>query len=291
MIMLEQSANSKIVILGARGMLGTDLAREFSGRAELFLWDKEELDITNEAALKTQITSLKPGLIINAAGYTDVAGAERNRELAFALNCEAVGYMVAAASEIGATIVHFSTEYVFNGQAKAGYDETAEVGPLNVYGESKAAGERFIKNYRRGYLIRSSWLYGQAPQRGKPRGLNFVDAVIKLASQQSLVKIVNDQWGKLTYTRDLARAVEDLIGGSYAPGVYHLVNEGEATWYEIAQTVYRLKNIAIPLAPISTAEYAGGVKRPARAVLINTKFPRLRPWLEALTDYLNIQAS
>lgn len=291
MIMLEQSANSKIIILGARGMLGTDLAREFSGWAELFLWDKEELDVTNEAALKTQIISLKPGLIINATGYTDVAGAERNRELAWSLNCEAVKQLVAAAGAIQAAVIHFSTEYVFNGQAQAGYDETAAVSPLNVYGESKAAGERFIKNYQRGYLVRSSWLYGQAPQRGKPRGLNFVDAVIKLAPRQPLVKIVNDQWGKLTYTRDLARAVKELISGSYAPGVYHLVNEGEATWYEIAQMVYRLKNIATPLAPISTAEYAGGVKRPARAVLVNTKFPRLRPWLEALTDYLNIQAS
>ncbi|MBI5734146.1 MAG: dTDP-4-dehydrorhamnose reductase [Candidatus Kerfeldbacteria bacterium] len=286
--MIEQLANSRILILGARGMLGTDLASEFSGTAELFLLDKEELDITNEVALKTQITALRPGLIINATGYTDVAGAERNRELAFNLNCEAVKHLVAAASEVEAAVIHFSTEYVFNGQAEDGYDEAAAVSPLNVYGESKAAGESFIKSYQRGYLIRSSWLYGQAPQRGKPRGLNFVDTIIKLASEQSLVKVVNDEWGKLTYTRDLAKAVKQLISGGYAPGIYHLVNETEATWYEIAQAVYRLKNITTPLAPISSAEYAGEVKRPARAVLINTKFPRLRPWPRALTDYLNI---
>lgn len=280
--------SDRILILGARGMLGTDLASEFSAATGLFLWDKEELDVTNEPVLKARLTALNPGLIINATGYTDVVAAEQNRALAFKLNSEAVKCISATANEIQAKLVHFSTEYVFDGQTEFGYNEASPPSPLNVYGESKAAGEKFVINYKQGYLVRTSWLYGRSPQRGKPRGLNFIDTILKLAAEQPVVKVVNDQFGKLTYTGDLAKAVKQLVGGDYAPGIYHLVNEGVATWYEIAQTVYRLKNIATPLAPISSAEYADKVKRPLRAVLINTKFPPLRPWPEALADYLSI---
>ncbi|MFA4818961.1 MAG: dTDP-4-dehydrorhamnose reductase [Patescibacteria group bacterium] len=284
----EQTANSKILILGARGMLGTDLAPEFQGQAELFLLDKEELDVTNEQSLKLQIKKLLPTIIINATGYTDVAGAELNREPAFKLNSEAVKHLAEAAGAVEAKLVHFSTEYVFDGASEQGYDELARSNPLNVYGESKAAGEKFVIDYNQGYLVRTSWLYGHAPQRGKPRGLNFVDTVLKLVAEQSEVKVVNDQFGKPTYTRDLAKAVRQLIVGDYAPGIYHLVNEQPATWFDVAREVFRLKNISTPLVPIKSDKYNNGVKRPVRAVLINTKFPRLRPWSEALADYLNI---
>lgn len=283
------SSELRVVILGSRGMLGTDLAAAFGGVAELTLLDREELDVTNGAAVTTKLTALKPDVIINATGYTDVDGAAGARELAFRLNAEAVGYLVTAAKAVGARLVHFSTEYVFDGTGPEGYNETAAVNPLNVYGESKAAGEQHVTHYEHGYLVRSSWLYGHSPQRGKPRGMNFVDTMLRLAGEKPEVRVVNDQFGKLTNTKDLAHAVVRLVGGDNAPGIYHLVNEGVASWYEVAKEIFSLKGVTTPLIPISSAEYPTKAQRPQRAVLLNTKFPPLRPWQEALREYLEVR--
>jgi dTDP-4-dehydrorhamnose reductase len=285
--MREGSHNLKILILGASGMLGTDLGHEFESKCELFLWDKEELDVTNKEQVLAKIFDLKPNIIINATGYTDVDGAEDNKDLAFKLNGEAVGYLTDAAQSIGAKLIHFSTEYVFDGTDKNGYKENYSVNPLNVYGQSKAVGEKYVLEYNLGYLIRTSWLYGHAPQVGKPRGANFVDTMIKLSDEKSEIKVVDDQFGKLTNTRDLASAVYELVAGDFQPGIYHLVNEGVATWYNIAQEVFKIKNIKTPLISISSSEYPAKAKRPQYAVLFNTKFPQLRPWQEALREYLN----
>jgi len=269
-------------------MLGTDLAHVLAGKEQLFLWDKEELDVTRERLVTEKITNLAPEIIINATGYTDVDGAEDNRDLAFKINAEAVNYLVAAAAEVKAKFVHFSTEYVFDGKNQDGYAEAAEIRPLNVYGESKAAGEEFVTGYVKGYLVRTSWLFGHAPQLGKPRGLNFIDTVLKLADSQPEVKVVNDQYGQPTSTRDLAQAILELVSGKYKPGIYHLVNEGRTTWYEVAQEVFRLKNISKPLVPIPSSDYPTKAARPQYGLLLNTKFPKLRPWTEALKDYLMI---
>lgn len=273
------------LILGCRGMLGSDLVAAF-GAGEVTAWDREEVDITDKEKLMAEVKKVKPDIIINATGYTDVDGAEDNRDLAFKINAEAVGYIVEAAKGVNARLVHFSTEYVFDGTQTGGYDERAEPHPLNVYGESKMAGEWLVTAYELGYLVRSSWLFGHTPQRGKPRGLNFIDTVLKLAHEQAEVRVVNDQFGKLTSTKDLSHAVVRLLGGEYQPGIYHLVNEGVATWYDVAQEVFKLKGIATPLRAIPSSDYPTKAKRPSHAVLINTKFPQLRPWQEALRDYL-----
>ncbi len=276
----------RILIIGCRGMLGSDLAQAFVGE-ELTLWDREEIDVTDSAQVAERIGALKPGVIINATGYTDVDGAEENRAAAFKLNAEAVSYLVQAAGLCDASFVHFSTEYVFDGSSQAGYDEAALPSPLSVYGESKAAGERHVIEYTQGYLVRTSWLYGRAPQRGKPRGMNFIDTVLKLAHEQPEVRVVNDQYGKPTATKDLAHAVVRLISSELAPGAYHLVNEGVASWYDLAKEAFRLNGITTPLVPISSAEYPTQARRPKYAVLLNTRFPKLRPWQEALHDYLS----
>ncbi len=276
----------RVAILGSRGMLGTDLAAAFAGGAELTCLDREELDVTNREAVAAKLTKLKPEVVINATGYTDVDGAEGARELAFQLNADAVGYMLEAAKAAGAKLVHFSTEYVFDGTSSKGYAENAAAHPLSVYGESKLAGENYVINYVHGYVVRSSWLYGHAPQRGKPRGMNFVDTVLKLAAEKPEVRVVSDQFGKPTSTKDLAHAVVRLLGSELAPGVYHLVNEGVASWYDVAKEAFRLKGVTTPLRPISSAEYPTRAQRPKNAVLLNTKFPQLRSWQEALRDYL-----
>lgn len=279
-------SRSKVLILGAGGMLGTDLAYIFINKTQSILWDKDELDVTNKEQVLAKIFDLKPDIIINATGYTNVDGAENNKDLAFKLNSEAVSYITDAASKINAKLAHFSTEYVFDGTDKNGYQENYSANPLNVYGQSKAAGEKYIIEYRLGYLVRTSWLYGRAPQIGKPRGANFIDTMIKLSTEKEEIKVVNDQFGKLTNTRDLASSVYELTMGDFQPGIYHLVNEGVTSWYEVAQEVFKIKNIQTPLIPQSSVEYPTKAKRPAYAVLLNTKFPQLRPWQAALCDYL-----
>lgn len=274
------------LVLGCRGMLGSDLVAAF-GVGDVTAWDREELDVTNTGEVLEKISALAPEVIVNATGYTDVDGAEDNRAAAFALNDGAVKNIVQAAARCGATLVHFSTEYVFDGAQEAGYDEVAVPNPLSVYGESKAAGESYVINYVNGYLVRTSWLYGHTPQQGKPRGMNFVDTVLKLAAGAPEVRVVNDQFGKLTSTKDLAHAVVRLLGGGFEPGVYHLVNEGAATWYDVAVEAFRLRGVKAPLVPITTTEYPTRARRPQYAVLLNTKFHPLRPWQEALRDYLN----
>ena len=283
---MSAAVKPKVLILGAQGMLGTDLAHTLAGKCGLFLWDKEELDVTNERLVGEKIANLAPEIIINATGYTDVDGAEDNKEMAFKINDEAVRYLATAATATNAKLVHFSTEYVFDGTVEAGYNESAKPQPLNVYGQSKAAGERHVTSYKQGYLVRSSWLFGHAPQLGKPRGMNFVDTMLKLTETKAEIKVVNDQYGNPTSTRDLAAAVYALVTGEYKPGIYHLVNDKRATWYEVAKEVFKLRGITVPLKPITSADYPTKAKRPKYAVLLNTKFPKLRPWATALRDYL-----
>jgi dTDP-4-dehydrorhamnose reductase len=216
-----------------------------------------------------------------------VDGAEDDKINAFKLNSEAVKNIVEAAKNINAKIFHFSTEYVFDGKNNNGYSEDSEVNPINVYGQSKADGEKYVLKYVQGYLIRTSWLYGYAPQRGKPRGMNFIDTMIKLSQEKTEVKVVNDQFGKPTYTKDLAQAVLELWRGNYDPGIYHLVNEGVCSWYDLAQMAFEIKAIKTTLFPISSSEYPVKAIRPKYSVLQNNNFPKLRTWQEALKEYLS----
>ncbi len=287
---LLSKPTDKILILGASGMLGSDLAKEFSDCLGLVTWDKQEIDVTNQAEVATKIKELKPKVIINATGYTDVAGAEINQQAADNLNDRAVGYITEAASKAKALLVHFSTEYVFDGLTDGvGYEESAAPNPLNYYGQSKLKGEKHILNYELGWLVRTSWLYGKNPQLGKPRGLNFIETILQKAASGQPVEVVNDQYGKPTYTVDLAKAVRKLLSNSYQPGIYHLVNEQSVSWYELAREIGRLKGLKNSLRPISSQDYADKVKRPIKAVLLNTKFPLLRTWQEAVKDYLEIR--
>ncbi len=277
----------RILLFGNRGMLGTDLGREFEKSShEVIGVDREEIDLTYGPNIADVFQTIEPELVINATGYTDVDGAENNREAALALNDKAVRYLVEGASAVAAKFIHISTEMVFNGQNKAGYAEGAEPEPISVYGASKAAGEKHVIAYSRGYLIRTSWLYGKSPQRGKPRGLNFIDNIIKLSTEKDEIKVVNDQFGKLTSTHDLAEAIVGLISQRYSPGVYHLVNEGVATWYDVAREVWRLKNIKTRLVPTSSNNYPTVAARPQYGILLNSKCHPLRAWQAALADYL-----
>ncbi len=263
----------KIVIFGANGMLGHALQQVFP-RANLF--GHHDVEITNEVAVMKIVKRERPAVLINAAAYTDVDGCEDNRDHAFAVNGYGPGYIAAACSEVGAILVHFSTDYIFNG-TKPGYREDDPPNPINIYGESKLLGEISIKKNMEDYrIIRTSWLFGS-------HGKNFVDTILGLSSQTPEVRVVNDQIGKPTYTFDLAHATPDII--SRAPGVYHITNDGICSWYEFASAF-------IPNAtPCTTEEFPRKAKRPAYSVLANTKTPPLRHWREAVREYIQTKGN
>jgi dTDP-4-dehydrorhamnose reductase len=262
----------KVLILGARGMLGSDLQKVYP-HAEL---RGHELDITEGRKVAALLRELKPGLVINAAAYTDVDGCEENRDHALAVNGESLVPLAQACDETGSCLIHFSTDYVFDG-TKTSYDENERPHPINVYGESKLLGEVNIRKNMTDYrIIRTSWLFGR-------NGRNFVDTMIRLSAEMPRVRVVNDQFGKPTYTRDLAKKTEEISG--LDPGIYHITNEGVCSWFEFAQAI-------IPNATAcSSSEYRRRAKRPAYSVLSNTRTAPMRHWKAALHDYLEERKS
>jgi dTDP-4-dehydrorhamnose reductase len=265
---ITELASKKTILFGPDGMLGYSLRMIFPEARPISHLD---VDITDEDAVMKIVRQERPSLIINAAAYTDVDGCEDKRELAFAVNGHGPGHIAAACAEVGATLVHVSTDYVFDGLKKE-YREDEIPRPVNTYGKSKLLGEDSVKKNMDDYrIIRTSWLYGS-------HGRNFVDTIIALSEKMTEVSVVNDQIGKPTYTLDLSRAVPEII--SREPGIYHITNEGVCSWYEFACEI-------IPNAvPCSTAEFPRKAKRPAYSVLVNTKTAPLRHWKEAVGDYI-----
>lgn len=277
----------KVLILGSQGMLGHDLVQAFS-EYDLTAWGKDDLDITDEALVKEKILELDPDIVLNAAAYTDVDGAEDDEVSAMKINGEGPGFLAKACQQANSILVHYSTDYIFDGTNKDGYSEKDKTKPINVYGASKLAGEVLVQgNHNRYYIIRSSWLYGKAPQRGKLRGFNFVETMLNLASEGREINVVDDQFGKPTYTKDLAEKTKVMIEQTEHFGIYHVTNEGECTWYEFAQEIFKIKGIDVKVNPIKTEDYPMPTPRPQYAILNNTKTEKLRPWQEALKEYLS----
>ncbi len=261
--------HEKVLILGAYGMLGHDLQSVFM---DAHICGHQDLDITDEQAVHAYICNLKPELVLNAAGYTDVDGCEDEPEIAFVVNGEALEYIATSCQDCGARLVHYSTDYVFDG-SQSDYLESATPNPINVYGVSKLLGEENIQRFMEEYhIIRTSWLFGK-------NGKNFVDTIQNLSKEMDVIKVVDDQVGKPTYTVDLAKKTEEMI--SSEPGIYHITNEGICSWFEFARA------FAPNVVPCSSDEFPRKAKRPAYSVLVNTKTSPMRSWQEALGDYLD----
>ncbi len=292
----------KVVILGAKGMLGRDLGKVFYDLSP-YLLDKDELDVTNEKGTSALFRNLKPDLVINAAAYTDVDGCETNKDLAMKVNADAPGYLARASRDVGAVFVHYSTDYVFDGGKSEGYKEDEEPGkftrrgggPLNFYGESKLAGENAVRevggNY---YLIRTSWLFGLGGPQVDGRPINFIETILRLAQEKDELKVVNDQHGKPTFSLDLARKTRELVEGKEDFGIYHITNEPVSTWCDFACEI--IKGGLAPksgqgpnVIPCASDEFPRPAKRPRYSILLNTKRPLLRSWQEALAEYLSLR--
>lgn len=280
----------RYLILGKSGMLGHDMEKTFHGEDYISL-DIVDLDITDRDAVFETLMSIQPDVLINCSGYANVDKAEEEEEKANEINGYAVGVLAKACREIDATLVHFSTDYVFDGTKKSGYNEEDAPSPINAYGRSKTLGESLIFDEMdsldelnpvegKYFIIRTSWLYGH-------HGANFVDTMLDLAKSKKELKVVDDQFGKPTYTVDLCRQVKWLVESrEYPTGIYHITNENETNWNEFAKEIFKLAKKDVSVIACATGEYPRPAKRPKYSSLNNNQLPKLRSWKEALKDYL-----
>lgn len=278
----------KITIIGANGQLGTDLVNALA-REELVPLTHDELDICDAEQTRTQLVREHPDVVINTAAYHRVDECELHIERAFAVNAAAVRTLALICRDLGATLVHFSTDYVFRGDQRRPYTEDDLPGPLSAYGVSKLAGEHFVQALCEQYfLVRTCGLYGVAGSRGK--GGNFVESMITQARAGQAIRVVDDQILTPTSTEELARKVAQLIR-TREYGLYHLTSNGECSWYEFAKAIFTLLGWSANLSPMSSAAFGARAKRPPYSVLAHTHLARLglddlRPWQEALRSYL-----
>lgn len=280
----------RLAIIGADGQLGCDIMLAFRDERPVPLTERE-IDVTNSAQVKSVLSSLRPDFVINTAAFTDVDRCETEEEPAFAVNALGAKHVAECCDAIGATLVHISTDYVFNGQKKTPYKENDTSAPINVYGATKRAGEIYVQTTCKShYIVRTSGLYGTAPCIGK-RGRNFVDTMLTLARERDRLKVVSDEVLTPTFTEDLAGQLRVFLDGSLPFGVYHATNEGTCSWYAFAKTIFEMADIAVQVEKIGSAEWGAPAKRPAYSVLENAKLLKFRKctmphWGDALERYL-----
>lgn len=283
----------KILLLGARGSLGTAFLRVASDFPEhnIIGWDKADIDVTDQGLLEKKIAELRPDIIINTVAYNNVDECEKSTEAqvqAELLNCGIVRFLAEVALEYDVLLVHYSSDYVFAGDKREGYDETAEPQPQNNYGLSKWKGERELQRFSgkglRWYLIRTARLFGP-PGLSEETKPNFFDIMLRLAHTQTEVKVVQNECGSFTYTPDLAVATLRLLESDEGYGIYHLINEGVASWYEAAHYFFKKKHLSTPVIAIQSEDLPRPAKRPLYSQLLNTKRPPLRSWQAAVDEY------
>lgn len=268
----------KILLLGKNGMLGKALSKELSGSFDLKSFAKNELDITDFAAVDKICDELKPDFVVNATAYTAVDHAETEQDLALKINSEAVGNLAKICEKLGAKLIHFSTDYVFDGENENGFLEDDEPNPVNFYGESKLAGERRILESGCDFaIVRTSWLFGN--------GENFVVKMLELSRKNAEIKVVSDQIGSPTFAKDLAQTTQEILD-SNANGIFHATNSGATSWANFARKIFEIKNLPIKIIDIPSAEFPTPAQRPKISILRNSKLPEMRSWEEGLEEHL-----
>lgn len=281
----------KFYLVGARGMLATDLALMLGDCGELIRRDLPKLDITNIECLRKDIKTAAPNIVINCAAYTAVDKAEAEEPLCYAVNALGAGNLATVCKEMDIRLVHISTDFVFDGETYRPHIEEDSTAPISVYGKTKLAGENLIKQKMDDYLIiRTSWLYGR-------HGNNFVKTISRLAAERESLGIVYDQIGTPTYTKDLAQAIINLISIKAESGIYHFSNEGLCSWYDFAHEIIaalqsRGETLELKkLNPILSKEYPTAAARPAYSVMDKSKYKKVTSktiphWRDGLIRYL-----
>jgi len=299
----------KILVVGSSGMLGLDLCEVLknnyavvgldlntapqgaSGPAELI-----KADITDKESISKVVISARPDAIIHAAAWTDVDGCEGDPDKAYKINALGSQNMAQLTNAMNIPFFYISTDFVFDGRKDSPYNEDDTTNPISAYGMSKLQGEELIKkSANKFFILRTSWLFGRW-------GKNFVDTIINKAKNEKTLKVVDDQIGSPTYTKDLAlgiKAMVDLLSSRNSPdnvfGIYHMSNSGSCSWFEFAQAIFKkIKIRDVELLPVTSEQLNRPAKRPKMSVLDNSRYEKLtgsplRPWSEALSDYLSLK--
>jgi dTDP-4-dehydrorhamnose reductase len=290
-----------ILVIGKNGQVGSELSHALRASGDVTALGRTELDLTNPDALRAIIRAAKPDVIVNAAAYTAVDKAESEPDLAMQINAIAPGIMAEEALRLGALLVHYSTDYVFDGAKPTAYTESDTPNPLNVYGRTKLAGEQAIQTTGVAhYILRSSWVYAA-------EGANFLNTILRLARERPELRIVNDQTGAPTWGRAIAELTAQILSirlrddADPRYGLYHLTASGAVTWFGFAQAILaeaqKTPGLATPrLIPITTAEYPLPARRPANSRLDCTKLEallatRLPSWQDGLAQCLREKSS
>lgn len=279
-----------ILIFGTGGLLGSALMRLFQKRGmEIVAMHRVDLDVTDPAAVTAALDQIRPHTIINATAINTVDAIEENPEVhatAILVNTNAPGTLARLAQERGMVLVHYSTDYVFDGRTSSPYIETDVPNPINMYGQTKYDGELAVqKNTDAYYVIRTSWLYGHTTGNNRSKR-TFVDIMLGLAETRDRLQVVSDQCSVPTHADDVAQFTYKLLEKPYPFGIYHGINRGQASRYEWAEEIFRLKNISITLEPVPAFHFPRAAQAPLYTLLQNTKGPKMREWKEALAEFL-----
>jgi len=314
----------KVLIIGAKGMLGQELVNVFKSDKDykVTAWDFDKIDVTDETQVKEKIGKLSPSVIINATGYNAVDLCEKDKaefEKAKKLNGKAPGYLAKLAKKLDATLVHYSTDYVFSGMPEIpeptgcggscgscnlhegfmpqlGFDEDAIPEPVQKYGKTKLMGEEAVqKNGEKYYIIRPSKIFGK-PAKAKNAKRSFFDVMLEVGKssqggsanggKNKEIKVVDEETSCFTYAPDLAKKTKEIIEANKPFGIYHVANEGACTWYEAVVELYRIAKLKTKVIPVSSDEFPRPAQRPYVSTLINTRLNPMRNYKLALREYL-----
>ena len=276
---------NNILVTGSTGQLGSDVVKELLKRGYSTLSpNRSESNLCSEDNIRNYILNSNCEAIVHCAAYTQVDKAEDEKDLCIKINATATKHIAKCAKILDIPMIYISTDYVFDGTKDGEYTENDETNPINIYGESKLAGEKYVQEILdKYYIVRTSWVFNI-------NGKNFIETMLRLSKANNQLSIVNDQIGSPTYTKDLSRLLVDMLETSKY-GLYHATNEGYCSWYEFANTIFKLANINIDIKAINSNEYASRAKRPMNSKLSKDKlieygFKPLPHWEDALKDYL-----
>jgi len=264
-------------------------------KVEVFAFGREDFDICDHVEMARVFENVKPDFVVNCAAYTNVDKAEEDEDTAMKVNGDCIGRLANLCKEFDATLIHFSTDYVFDGNSQKSWNEDDVCKPINVYGKSKLAGEIAIeKSNANHYIIRTAWLFDKV-------GNNFVNTMLRLADEKDELNIVSDQFGSPTYAKDLAdKVIDEFISFSCEDmdclaektvleyGIYHITNGKSCSWFEFANEIFKLKEKDVKVTPVSSYEFKRAAKRPMYSVLKNNKTQPLRTWKVALRECLGL---
>ena len=297
---IKEEKRRKILVIGSSGMLGTSLSDELSKDYNIIGLDVKpsaishqlsafiKCDITDRDKTVNFIVNTKPDLIIHAAAWTDVDGCEKEPDRAKRINEEGTGNVATSASELSIPLIYISTDFVFDGDKESPYTENDLPNSVNVYGKSKLEGEKKVTALNKYIILRTSWMYGA-------NGNNFVDTILKKVKSEKEIKVVDDQIGCPTYTKDFVKAISKLLKmiSNQKWGIYHVTNKGMVSWFDYAKEILKAaKTGNVKLIPIKSNQLDRPAKRPRFSVLDNSKFEKttnfiMRPWQEALREYID----